>query len=773
MDPIKDFFADLKSPDPSIRFSVLSRIEDLAWTDSQQQALKELAALEKDSGIRFHMQKVLARFDNSNKVAVKASEVEELLKKGNHDEVTLALMLESIKKPEAPVVAMSLREAGWTNFSVHLLPSVLKFLKKFGSFEDTANIEMLCRHPDPRVLSAAVEALEKLSPDRLKDLIVPLLINGNFGIRTRAVRILYRWDPSEAIRHYESMLFSSIITEKQAALIHSFFFPFKDIESLLLRFISIETDADLINKAGLIFMANPDRQVPARLLEVRQSCSGEKFQLVDGILKGVLQSLFQAKIVNAAPEQMLAVLENHYKEKRMKLYLEHHNLGLQSPEPSQRLKSALKLCELARHNVDEARELIAKFMAREPDPKVKLPIEQYLRSGTIVKEQSKPTPPMKLQDMESRQRQEFIEKIDKTSFARLLPQITAAFSQFSIEEQVLALQAVERCGNASDGELAMKCLQSDNQEVLVAAIDCLSAVNPESLHPFLPQLIKHRFDEVKLAAIKVFSLFDKKQAISLVEKMLFSIKPLQRRNAIFCLAHFDFHSVSQILLAAMRSESDLENLQQLSSILKSNSDEELFFVLFADSKACRTEQQEFYDKLCKDMAAALELEDLTKNSGALFKAAEEKYREETRIKSQRNAYQLEKIQKIRQNVEKNTVFDASLIRFIVVVYSIAAILTAVVWFLFLAPTSPGNHEGGKKQRQLKTTSSSITVIGTVLSTENAERKVIIEDSRKKTYEFVHPENLGELPKIGKKFHVQLKIISEKDDKTIAELMTAF
>lgn len=61
MDQVKDFFADLRSPDPSIRFSVLSGLEDLAFTDEQKARLREFLAIEQDPGIRFQMQKVLAR----------------------------------------------------------------------------------------------------------------------------------------------------------------------------------------------------------------------------------------------------------------------------------------------------------------------------------------------------------------------------------------------------------------------------------------------------------------------------------------------------------------------------------------------------------------------------------------------------------------------------------------------------------------------------------------------------------------------------------------
>jgi hypothetical protein len=92
MDPVKEFINDLKSPDPSIRFSVLSRIEDLAWNEQQQNTLKSLIEQETDPGLKFQMQKVLARSDGTAKGSV--AEIEQLLNDPERDEMALAFMLE-------------------------------------------------------------------------------------------------------------------------------------------------------------------------------------------------------------------------------------------------------------------------------------------------------------------------------------------------------------------------------------------------------------------------------------------------------------------------------------------------------------------------------------------------------------------------------------------------------------------------------------------------------------------------------------------------------
>ena len=787
MDPVKELFAELSSPDPSIRFSVLSRIEEITLTDSQIAEFRNLLASECEPGIRFHMQKVLARFETAEQARPDCSGIFELLQQPAKDEISLALYLESVKRGEAQAVADELRKSGWVKFSAQLLPSVLKFLKKFGAAGDVDAVATLCSHSDPRVLSAAIEALEKLSPERLREHIVPLLLNTNSGIRSRAVRILYRFDPSEALRHFESMLFSNSEEEKQAALFHSFFFPFKQIESLMLRYISVETDSELIKKAGLVFMANPDRQIPLRLLEARQACVGEKYQLIDTILKGVLQSLFQAGLVNAEPDQMLEVIESHFREKRIRLYIERFGLGLKSGDADTRLKSALKLCELLRHGVDEPRPLIDDFLKKESDEKIIARVRQFLESGRLEPETTRkiesesvgrteqPLQQKAFIELLPEQRQKVYDAINRENYGQQMAGIVGFFSQLPVEEQITVLGVIERAGTRKETELILRCIESDNADLLTAAIDALSVVNPEALHPLLPQLIKHRFDEVKVAAIKVFALFDKKQAISLVEQMLHSIRPVQRRNAIFCLAHFDYASVSQILLAALKNEGDEENQQQIFSILLSNADEETFFQVYVEARSGRSARAELYTRLYAGLVPGIIANDPAKTEGALFAAAEERLEEEKRSQNQRSAYQLEKIQKIRQESQKKIEPDPGLLRFAVVAYASGAVLTALIWFLFMAPSAqPQKAPGPPVKGPVQPKSITKTVKGVVSGVNVAQRQIEIADpAGQKTYRVHFPEKSGALPAVGNTFHGQLKITGERGGISTGELLTAF
>lgn len=774
MDAITDVLNDLRSPDLSIRGSALAQIEDFPWSEELQAELEKLAASETDTGLSFQIDKILARSTQKDRPKATAADIEKMLAAPKINEMKLALMIESVKRSEATLAGIALRDAHWENFSSRLLPSVLKFMKKHGSYEDAANIEMLCRHHDPRVLSAAIEALEKISPDQLKDLIVPLLINPNIGIRSRAVRILYRWDPAEALRHFEAMLFSAKESEKQAALFHAFFFPFKEIESLLLKFLSIENNTDLIKKAGLIFMANPDRQTPARLLEARQACAGEKFALIDNILKGVLNSLHKAGIVKAAPAQMLEALESHFHAKRISLFIERYSIGLKSGQEETRFKSAIKICELAKRNVEEAKTIIDKFLISEQNEQIREKVRQYY----LMVPESQPREKKKeLVSFTHEQQLKILTSITADTFEPILSQASAIFSELDSDCQGALIKAIESFGNKSHTEFLSKNLKKDNPQVLAATIDALGTLNPESLHPYLPQLIKHSSEEVQLTALKIFALFDKQQAISLLDKMTSSMKSLLRRQAIFCLGYLDFPSVRQIMLKTYKNESDNENIEQISSILRSNASVELFVQLYSDWKSCKPSRAEDYEALCGQIVELVVEAEPALSKIELYQLAAEKLEVEQEAQKQRKTYKLEKIQKIRESSEGKRSIDPSLVRFSLLAYSVGAVLTALIWFLFMAPSVPVDKgdTAVSVQTRLRGIEQTKTVRGIVVNANSANNSVRLANDLEngRFYVIVFPQGHGRLPEKGTVLHAQVLTTQESESETVAELIMSF
>ncbi len=785
IDPVAALLEDLSSPDPTIRFSVLSRIEDVEWTAETLAAFKRRAAAEADPGTRFQMQKLLARIERKSGTAPAGSEgalaeLEALLKDPGRDDLSLAIVVEGIRRGEAPLAAIALREAAWWNFSAELLPSILQFFKKFGSAEDVAQIETMCRHADPRVLTTAVEALEKLSPDSLKDLIVPLLVNPVHGIRSRAIRLLYRWDPQEALNHFEAALFSEDANDRNAALFQAFFFPFPDIEPLMLRFIAIEDAPSLLEKAGFLFRANPAPEEPLRLLEVRENCRGEKRKIIGEILTGVIQSLHQAGLVQKTPDQLTLELEEVYQRRKARQLIEGCRLSLASQDTETRKQAALRLCDFARLGYPEARTCLDSWIAGEMDADVRTAIRSRLAA---IDEKAAAAADLDLQKLQPEQRMRLLAGLDSERFKKLRPKLREFMRGCSAEERLLTVQAIGRAGDKSDAALITGYLTGGEPPVSAAAIEALGSLDLDVLSPYLPKLIQHPADEVRAVAVRVFALFDKKQALSLVEKMFASIQPRQRAYAISCASQFDFPPVREMLISSLQREQDPENIGQYIAIFKANMDEDLWISIFRIVENTQGTRQEMLLALCREAAESLSsggqpqkhFEFLKGKARARFEA------ERAKKATAQPSYALSNIQKIRkQQAEgaKELKADPGLVPFAIASVLVGAVATALIWFLVLAPPSTPAKKPGKTtetaakpkfDKRPKNVSGNITDV----SADGKRFTLKPAGASGDTYLIEIGTALAAPPAVGTEFNGQIKPVSKEGNEILAQLIMAY
>ncbi|MBF0410557.1 MAG: HEAT repeat domain-containing protein [Candidatus Riflebacteria bacterium] len=725
MDPIEILLEDLKSDDPFIRFSVLSRIETMEWNSDQVNSFQSLLLAETDEVVMFHLQKILAHIEqkfggnrfNENDII---QEIQDILASPDKDNLGLALVLESVKKSCSEEVTNILRKAGWENFSPEVLPFIIRFFKKFGSAKDVPQLIKLCQHSDPRIVGSAVEALEKLSFEKLQELIVPLLLNPIHGIRSKAVRLLYRWDPKEALRHFEAMLFSEEASEKQAALFHAFFFPFEEIEPLMLKFLSLEKDNTLINKAGLLFRTNPLPDEPAKLAELLESSGGARKKVVEDILKGVVESLHQIGLIDKKTDDYLSDLNRHIKQKKSSQLIDQSREALSSNDSLTRKKAAHNLSELAKCGNSEAVPILKKHLDKESDGQIKSFIERE-----VVRPDSSVASTEKFETMTPEQRLKCFSGLNAGNLKTIRSSLKNFYTLKPSQEEKLALiTAIGRCGQKVDSPILQPFIGEPSPEILAAVIEAFGKIDPDYIFPYLPKFIKHSSDEVRLAAIQAFALFDKRQAISLVEKLGASIQPRQRQMAIFCAAQFDFLSVKDLLFTVLKIETDTDNLRQILALLKANLDEDILFQVFRVKKESDDKKadilQEFLEKNQKAIAEKIPSEtpsikakpDVSSistsaiananvplpavtavkapntASASNFQILEKKYAEEVASRQKPlPSYSLKNIQDLRkkktEELSKNS-DTASFVQFCILATATGIMAVALIWYLFIS-----------------------------------------------------------------------------------------
>ncbi len=533
---------------------------------------------------------------------------------------------------------------------------------------------------EPSVVCAAIQSLEIINPEALKANIVSLLVYPNAWVRCSAVRAMCHWDKTEAIRYLGAMLFSNKAMEKEVAVNSTIFFPFDQIEPLLLKFLTVERNQSLIQKAGVAFMANPDKATAYRLFEAKQATRGLRSSLIEAILMGVLNSLFQAELDTNPPEQQLKIINQEYEKKRTKLYINHFSAMLGSEDPSVRLNAALKLCELKKKNITEVDVLINEYLKTEEDITVINKVRVALYSNENKEASEKTENKNNLED-----REKFLASINKDNYSNLIMSLLPNLKELSNSEQIKTINLVKEYGSQNESKYVLKCLDVDDYDVQQAVIDCVSKIDQDALKPHLPNLIKSESDQVKLASINAFALFDKKQALSILSQMMTSVRISQRKSALFCLENLDFASVSDIITSAVKQEKEKSIRQELYTVLLDNINENIFYDMyfhFMSATFTPSDKSEFKFFLNK-YSEKLALQNPDKKKDDYWEIAETRLKEEREIIAQREAYRLEKIQSLIEDNDKKE--KAELIKFGFICHGIGFILTILIWFVFMAP----------------------------------------------------------------------------------------
>ncbi|NLI75390.1 MAG: hypothetical protein GX442_02965 [Candidatus Riflebacteria bacterium] len=594
---IRSLLEDLRSRDPAVRFAALRRFDAYDWKPGEVTALAAAAAAERDARTRFILERLRRRLgprgaDGQEGSSRRVKEIEELLEAPERDELAIVLVLQEVTLVEAPLVAMALRAADWPGFSTAALPHLLAFFRRFGSFEDGRALEDLCRHPDPWVLGAAVEALERIHPESLKELIVPLLINPFPGIRSRAVRLLYRWDPQEALGHFEALLFSEDRQERESALAHAVFFPFSSIRDILLRFLGLEKDPELVRQAGALVTANPSPEVAGLLVSLVETTAGPGREAFELLLREVVQALADASLIAEPADVYLESLRQAWRRRQEEQQTRQFLAMLASPDPEAR--------RTAQEGLDRLRAASPEEAGGAATPRRGRPPEALGKAGAREGPTARGFP-----DLPPDQRLAFLGAVTPEGWAVARPHLSAFLVRANPAEKRALAAAAGRLRNKADGELILPLVKDPDPGVVALAVEAIGALHPDLLVPQFPGLLQHPADEVRTAALRVYARFDRKHALEQVETMMFSGQARQRSLAILAAGVFDFIAVRDLLLKVLEVEQDAGNLDQVAAILGNHPDPALLRTVLAVARRRQGHLPAFWNTLTRSLADAL------------------------------------------------------------------------------------------------------------------------------------------------------------------------
>ncbi|NLI78314.1 MAG: hypothetical protein GX442_17995 [Candidatus Riflebacteria bacterium] len=534
----------LDSPDPAGRMAILPSLEAGRWSAGQVDRWREQAAAESDPARKHLLTLVLAVLDPKATPLPAVGDLEQELAAGSPDPLRLGLLLLALPPDLRPSGLESVRRFGLTRLPEPVLPGLLKLLRQHGKPEDVPALVGWCRAGNPRLLAAAAEALEKISPDALKGLLVPLLTAANPEVHSQAIRLLARFDAPEALRHFEALLASDSPEDRQAALFQAFFFPFEQIEGALLRMLGPEQDPELARQAARLFQVNPAISSLARLVEIYEASSeGKKALLKETVTAGVAL-VARSGQTDRTPDQLLQDLRQEYQRNKRRAAVDHCRRHLADPRREVRQAALVRLLELAKAGAEGAAEVLRTQAQTEPDPDLRARLTERLgregAAGGVVPAAGPGSPPLAA-----------------ATFAQAADALRAEFPKAGPDRRLAILQAFAQWGGKEQGGAFLESALTDREErVRLAAFESLVGIDPGRAARLGEQVLATSSLDGQISVLRHLVGLDKPLALEGVRRLLFSVHPARRKTAVLALDAFDLASVEEMLGQAFVQEAE-------------------------------------------------------------------------------------------------------------------------------------------------------------------------------------------------------------------------
>ncbi len=574
--------AALGSGDGTLILNALSEIEAAPPSQQLAQLLNSAVPKITDTVLSFQARKTLRllALKLQNRLSPCTVEtLQQILQQPDRFE-EIAIAVSTLTPADAVLAPEALRAANWQDLPSPVLPTLCQFVKKFGSIADAPALIELCRHPDPTVLTTALNALEVIDPSNIQSLVTPLLTNPNPTIRAQAIQALYRSDKAAALQHLKLLLFSKNTTEQALALHHTTFFPFQEVEPHLIKMISEVSDPKLLRLVSQVMQKNAHPELPFKLYWLCRSLKEQHQNLVKGLVLGVVRALSEKKVVQGSVQDFLEKLKARVKEEEERLLRES-------------LLAAAALGETEAGNTQEALAEI-KPTAHEHKPTVLSPTATFEDYDTL----------------DTSSRIQLISRLSREDFGRFKARIMQLMKSTKTKEQAALIKLVGRFGSSDDATQIKPFLGTDQPDAVSAAIDALSKLDAEYLAIYLPQLMQNRNGKIRMFATKAFSSIDKNQIKSLIAGMLSSTSSRIRLNAMPPILLVDFSLVKDEVVKAFDKETTPEIIEKLGLVLCSNPDRETLRAVFrsvrtAPSNEVRDKRQNILTQLAENLSIAL------------------------------------------------------------------------------------------------------------------------------------------------------------------------
>jgi HEAT repeat protein len=569
----KELLVRLTGDNGTLALDFLNEIDNRVPTKTEAQILKDAYGIVRNPVLSFQLKKSLrlAAFRlKGTKFKVSLDGMEKLLQDQSRLD-DLALAVTTVEQVEAFLAADMIRQAGWQNFPAEILPCFCAFFKKHGSIQDSPALQELTRHPDSTVITAALSALEKIDPENLQGIIIPLLDSPLTVVKAQAIQAFYRWNRHQALQHLLKLLFSKNEADVILALHHATYFPYPELESHLIRLMTEIESPPVLMRISQIFKNNANLDLPFRIFWVNRSLEGQHQSLVKGILLGVVRALADKKMIEVSAQDYLNQLKVKVRQAELELIKKSCKI-----EDDKEIEEADTLLP----SIEEKPVAPAEAQTTQPAPVEAARAEIKVPAPFIPDFDKYP----QLKDQEKVQ---FFTKFNAKLFEQHRSTLEKMLDSLSGKELAALINLFGKFAGNEAAPLIKKHLKSDNIDIVCAAIKAAVKIDPETLFLYLPQFMQDKNGKIRMTATRTFVSIDRDRIKGLFSGLLGSSNVKNRTLGISTSMLVDFNIVRESLLKCLAKETSVELLEKLGMVLAANPDRELLYESYKAYRKCR------------------------------------------------------------------------------------------------------------------------------------------------------------------------------------------
>ncbi|MFZ2959287.1 MAG: HEAT repeat domain-containing protein [Candidatus Ozemobacteraceae bacterium] len=223
-----------------------------------------------------------------------------------HDKIEILRNLQTAEKRRHAQMVPGLL-AGETDPAV-----ATALIRLFLPFWPEPGIEELLEKLDSPFLGVRIAALEGLAtraPVRLSAKLPALLQSSDPRIRAVAIQAQARISPEDALAQTAAMLSSPFPETRACGLQVCCYLPFALIKPQLHGFIAVESNLELVKRAGVLFQSNPDQETPFNLMEMADTAPPAKANLLRGFARGAAQAVAGSGIMGSKGDEFVKLVQ--------------------------------------------------------------------------------------------------------------------------------------------------------------------------------------------------------------------------------------------------------------------------------------------------------------------------------------------------------------------------------------------------------------------------------------------------------------------------------